>query len=286
MGLENLIDKNELRNAVSLINKYNIPSPTALLVDLKNELALSEPDEHKIIEVISKDIGLSSEVLKTLNSSFYNLKTEVTSLDYAIKLFGLDKLKDIIVQPAYRKALDESLKGFEEISNRSHEIGLVAEIIGNEISGGHQGMFYLSGLFHDVGAIILAQNDPTYTELRSERRIHPITLVLLEREYYGVTHPSIGVLLAKKWGLDNTVCNAIYLHHHVYSTYKKQLDAESLTMVSVLKLARYLYNKNSSGFDTENSVECHLLYQNAMDELMLDESSIRMIEDEIRYNIL
>ncbi len=201
MGLDNLIDKNELRNAVSLINKYKIPSPSALLIDLKNELALSEPDEHTIIELISKDIGLSSEVIKTLNSSYYNLKTEVSSLEYAIKLFGLDKLKDIIVQPAYRKALNESLKGFETISTRSHELGLVAEIIGAEISGGQQGLFYLAGLFHDVGAIILEQNDPTYTELRNERKIHPITLVLLEREYYGVTHPSIGVLLAKKWGL-------------------------------------------------------------------------------------
>ncbi len=286
MGLENLIDKNELRNAVSLINKYKIPSPSTLLIDLKNELALAEPDEHKIIELISKDIGLSSEVIKTLNSSYYNLKTEVTSLEYAIKLFGLDKLKDIIVQPAYRKSLNESLKGFETISTRSHEIGLVAEIIGAEISGGQQGLFYLAGLFHDVGTIILEQNAPTYTELRNERKIHPITLVLLEREYYGVTHPSIGVLLAKKWGLSNIVCNAIYLHHHVYSTYREQLDAQSLTMVSVLKLARYLYNKNSSGFDTENSVECHLLYLNAVNELMLSESSIQMIEDEIRDSVL
>lgn len=236
--------------------------------------------------MISQDIGLSSEVIKILNSPFYNLKTEVTSLEYAINLFGLEKLKDIIVQPAYKKALNESLKGFETISKRSHEIGLVAEIIANEISSSKQGMFYLTGLFHDAGVIILEQNDPAYAELRKDRAIHPITLVYLEKEKYNVTHPAIGVLLAKKWGLSNTICNAIYLHHHVYSTYRKELDADSLTMVSVLKLARYLYNKSSSGFDINNSVECNLLYQNALEELMLDESTLYTIEDEIRDTVL
>lgn len=286
MGLEALIDKNELRHAVSLINEFNLPSPTQLVLDLKNELSLSQPNEKKIVALISQDIGLSSEVIKILNSPFYNLKTEVTSVEYALKLFGLDKLKDIIVQPAYRKALNESIKGFEAISKRSHDIGLVAEIIANKISSSKQGLFYLTGLFHDVGVIIMEQNDPTYAELRQERQIHPITLVYLEKERYNVTHPAIGVLLAKKWGLSNTVCNAIYLHHHVYSTYRKELDAESLTMVSVLKLARYLYNKNSSGFDVANSVECNLLYQNALEELMLDESTIHAIEDEIRDSVL
>lgn len=286
MGLETLIDKNELRYAVSLINKFKIPSPTQLVVDLKNELSLSQPNEKKIIELISQDIGLSSEVIKTLNSPFYNLKTEVTSLEYAIKLFGLEKLKDIIVQPAYRRALNVSLKGFESISKRSHDIGLVAEIIANEISSNQQGMFYMAGLFHDVGVIILAQNDPAYTELRYERTLRPITLVCLEKERYNVTHPAIGVLLAKKWGLSNIVCNAIYLHHHVYSTYRKQLDIESITMVSVLIVAIYLYNKNSSGLDVKNSVECALLYQNALEELMLDESAIDTIEDEIKYSVL
>lgn len=286
MGIGTLIDKVELRNAVSLINKFKLPLPTQLVIDLQNELSLSQPDEKKIIQWISHDITLAAEVIKTLNSPFFGLKAEVNSIEYAIKLFGLEKLKDIIVQPAYKKALSETLNGFEAISKRSHEIGLVAEIIGHEIESNLQGMFYLTGLFHDVGVIILAQNDPDYSLLRDERKLHPITLVYLEKERYQVTHPAIGVLLAKKWGLSNSVCDAIYLHHHVYSTYRKVLNPESITLVSALKIARYLYNKNLSGYDVSNSVECEILYQNALDELMLEESTINKIEEEIRENIL
>ncbi len=277
MSIKNLIDQNELKTAMTLINESNIPSPPQLLMDLKAELALKTPDEKKILDWVLKDIGLASSLLKTVNSPLFGLDVEINSIEHAVKLLGLNKLKNHIIQPAYRQALNQSFKNFNHISRHSHYVGLIAELIANEIETSDQGLFYLAGLFHDAGILVIAAKYPDSLDWYNSQESHPITLTLHEREQFQVTHASIGVLLAKKWGLPNHVCNAIYLHHHLYATYRSEVSAESVTMAAVLKLANYLNHKESLSGNVD-SVECNLMYQNALDELMFDEQVIANIE--------
>ncbi|MFK5891838.1 MAG: HDOD domain-containing protein [Pseudomonadota bacterium] len=281
MGIKNLVNDNELRQAVKLINNVNIPSPPQLLLDLKNELSLLNPDAKKITAMISKDIGLASQLIKVLNSPFYGLEVEVTSIEHAISLLGLEKFNSVILQPAYHQALSQTVEGFSSISEHSHNIGLIAELIANELETDQQGLFYLAGLFHDVGALVLALNYPDYLELSEKNTLHPITLPLWEKEKYQVSHAAIGVLLAKKWGLSNTICNAIYLHHHLYATYRKEVGFESVTLAAVLQLADYFSSKKLEAYDVDASVEYGLIYNNAVKELMLTESNLAQINEEI-----
>jgi len=240
MSIKNLVNNDELREAVNLINKVKISSPPQLLIDLKTELALAKPNIKKIIDWVNKDISLASQVLKTVNSPLFGLEIEVNTLDHAFNLLGLEKFKDLILQPAYHHALKQSIEGFERISEHSHRTGLIAEIIANEIDSEDHGQFYLAGLFHDVGCLILTLNYPDFPRLEQENILHPLTQRLWEKENYGVSHAAIGVLLAKKWGLSTTICNAIYLHHHLYATYRKEIDIAGVTMAATLQLADYL----------------------------------------------
>ncbi|MCU7833757.1 MAG: HDOD domain-containing protein [gamma proteobacterium symbiont of Taylorina sp.] len=280
MGIRNIIDENELRVAMDLIKESNIPSPPRLLLDLKAELAAEEPNEKKILDWILKDIGLASSILKTVNSPLFGLDIEISSIEHAVNLLGLNKLKNYIIQPAYRRALNQSIKGFDHISKHSHSVGLIAELIAKEIDTVDQGLFYLAGLFHDAGILVIADKYPASLEWYKSQESHPITLTLSEKEKFQVTHSSIGVLLAKQWGLPNHVCNAIYLHHHIYATYKKEVSAESVTIAAVLKLANYLNHKEKLSGNIY-SVECNLMYQNALEELMFDEQIVANIEGEI-----
>ncbi|MFK5984994.1 MAG: HDOD domain-containing protein [Pseudomonadota bacterium] len=280
MSIKNLIDKNELRIAMQLIKGANIPSPPQLLMDLKAELSLKTPNDKKILEWISEDIGLASSIIKTVNSPLFGLDKEINSIEHAAKLLGLDKLKDFIIQPAYKLALNQTIKGFNHISGRSHTVGLISEIIAKEIETTDRGLFYLAGLFHDVGILVIAQKHPNAIEWYGSQELHPITLTLYEKEKFQVTHASIGVLLAKQWGLPNRVCNAIYLHHHFYATYRSEISLESVTISAVLKLASYLDNKVKSNGNIY-SVECNLMYQNAIEELMFNEDNIEYIEKQI-----
>lgn len=281
MGIKSLVNNEELREAVKLINHVNISSPPQLLSDIKTELALTSPDIKKLIAWVNKDISLASQVIKVVNSPLYGLEVEVNSIEHGFNLLGLEKFQNVILQPAYHQALKQSIEGFESISRHSHRIGLIAELIANEIDTNEHGQFYLAGLFHDVGCLILTLNYPDYPKLEEKNILHPLTQILWEKENYHVSHAAIGVLLAKKWGLSNAICNAIYLHHHLYATYRKEIDLSGVTMAATLQLADYLNCKALGVLDIEKSVEYSLFYNNAVAELMLEEESMTRIIEEI-----
>jgi HD-like signal output (HDOD) protein len=283
MSISVLIDKNELKIAQKLVNSSSIPSPPKLLMDIKTELTLAEPNNHKIIGWISEDIGLSAKIIKTINSPLYGLRTEIDSLDQAVKLLGIKKLKDIIINPAYRQALEQSFSGFEAISEAAHQVGSMAEIISREIETEQKGgVFYLAGLFHNVGSLVMAGKYPDYLASHEQNILNPISWPATEQSMYNIRHMAVGVLLAKHWGLANTVCNAIYLHHAIVSTYKKWIDIESTTMASVLSMAINLVDKNYLKLPVEQSAECILLYNSIQNELMLDDDTLLNIEQDAK----
>ncbi len=281
--MKNLINKDELRSCVSLINKHKIPSPPQTLLDLKNEVLSSTPDMEFIFELISSDIGLSSAILKVTNSSQFNLPEKVFSIQHAVKLLGLSKLKDIIIQPAYKLAMQQNLNGFTNISNHSHYVGLTTSIISEFVITNNdwdKSVFYLAGLFHDVGATVLSLEYPSYMDFYVKHEESPISLTYDEQTSYGATHVAIGVLLAKLWELPLDVCNSIYLHHHEYETFRSIANYETITLSAMLQLAHALNYFHEKGHD-ENNVDYLLIKRNAIEELLLNDDQLEDINSAI-----
>jgi len=252
-------------------------------MDLKTELTLAEPDMQKIDHWISEDIGLAARVIKTINSPLYGLKVEVKSIEQAIHLLGINKLRDIIIPPAYRHAMEQSFTGFEAISETAHQVGAMAYMISNEIESETEkksGAFYLSGLFYHVGVLVLGSQFPDYMAQHEKHLLNPISWGSFELQNYGVRHTAVSVLLAKHWGLPNIVCSSIYLHHNAVATYRELIDTESMTMAASLTLAIHIVNKDILGLPVDESEECQSLYQSAMEELMLNEESFRDLEQD------
>jgi len=227
-----------------------------------------------IVDWISNDIGLASQIIKAINSPFFGLSENIASIEHAVRLFGLSKLKDMIIQPAYRKAMEESITGFEAISEYSHQVGTMAEIIAKDIEGIPTGLAYMTGLFHEAGSLILGANHPDHKHLFEKYRTEPLTWPEVERKEFGSSHTAIGVLLAKHWGMSTMICNCIYLHHTPLSKYENIIGYESISLTSVLKYASYLTVKNLLVIDVEKSEECSSLRNSSVEELMLDEETI------------
>jgi HD-like signal output (HDOD) protein len=278
MSISSLINKEELRKAQQLINKTSIPTPPQLLLDIKAELSNVHPDSGKIIEWLISDIGLASLVIKSINSSFFGFSKEISSIEHAVRLFGISKLKELIIQPAYKKAMETSFTGFKTISSYSHQVGLMGEIITKDIGGIDAGTTYLAGLFHEVGILILGQNFPQYESLYEEYKTCPIVWPKIEREHFGVSHVAIGVLLAKFWGMPNTICNAIYLHHEPAAIYKDLVDYNTISLTAVLKYSSYLTVKDLLLINVSESEEIISFRDYAIEELMLDEEQISSLD--------
>ena len=66
------------------------------VIELLNEIAKQDIDIDRITHLISSDVNISYNLLRTINSGLYCLPTEITSIKHAITLLGLANLKNWI----------------------------------------------------------------------------------------------------------------------------------------------------------------------------------------------
>ena len=62
------LDNKKLASAVS---SFQVPAKPQILIDIQKLMAEDEPDIDKIALLISNDVGLSSAILKVINSPLY-----------------------------------------------------------------------------------------------------------------------------------------------------------------------------------------------------------------------
>ena len=87
--------RNEL--VFSLISSMIDQLPTLPGVAIKLLKAVQNPEANlnEISRILSTDAGLTSKVLRLVNSSFYGLRSPITTVDHAIKLLGLNTVKNL-----------------------------------------------------------------------------------------------------------------------------------------------------------------------------------------------
>ena len=70
------------------------PLPTAVAKVL-DETNKTEPDLHRIDEIIAGDQALASKVLRIVNSAYYGLSRQVTSVGQAVMILGIQQVRTI-----------------------------------------------------------------------------------------------------------------------------------------------------------------------------------------------
>jgi len=273
-------DPEEIKVAMAKIQGLQVPSPPALLLNISNELTKPEPDKNKIITLINEDIALSGKILQIVNSPAYGLRNKVKSVEHATNLLGLPRLKTQVVAGALRYALEKSLPGFEAISEYSHCVGVGAQILSNDIEDLSSEDAYITGLFHEAGTMMMLQLYDDYREFYNQNRNQPYSFIKEEVNRYTVSHTVIGFMLAYRWKLSDSVCNAIYLSH----TALDNIDDELKPLVATLSLGSSIANENVLGLTCSEGQECEKFKLDSMAFLNIDDD--RMMDFVDKFNDL
>jgi HD-like signal output (HDOD) protein len=179
---------------------------------------ISDPNANmdKIANLIMNDQVLTVGVMKLVNSSYFALSKKITSLRHGIVLLGLKKIRDIVLTTIMLDHfhIDSSILNRNHFW--SHALGCAKgtsflEPANNKISSD---MFYVAGLIHDIGELILAQYFPDEFRLIYETAQHEsVDLFQTEKEILGITHCDIGEKFAIRWNFPTPIINAIKYHH-------------------------------------------------------------------------
>jgi putative nucleotidyltransferase with HDIG domain len=200
----------------------SLPTTVAKVLEVCNNPRTSPADLN---QVISLDPVLVGRVLKLINSAYYGLGQQVTSLVRAIIMLGINTVKNLALSSAVLRNLS-SKKDFQAIDmegfwRHSLCVGVAAKVLAKKrgVDPKTAEDYFAAGLLHDIGKIPLnAVLSREYVMAVSISDRERISLHRAELRVMDIDHARAGSMIAAAWRLDGPVGDAI-AHHHSYMEY-------------------------------------------------------------------
>jgi putative nucleotidyltransferase with HDIG domain len=156
-----------------------------------------------LVEVIDKDPVLTVKILKVVNSAYYSLPKQITSVGHAVVFLGFNTIKNLALSIAAIGMLPKSNEaGFDGQQYLLHSLATaaIAKQLALKVDDADPMDCFIAGLLHDFGKVVLAQFMPhEFRAALQGSQEHGISLHLALRSVLGVDHAVVGAMLAEKW---------------------------------------------------------------------------------------
>ncbi len=204
----------------SLNNIKPIPQIILKIFRMINE---NNYDFDDITKEVKKDQVISAKVLQLCNTAFFSRSKKIDSISHALVILGEDILVKSIILTYIKDFYNQSIKCYSLSKGGlfKHSLGtaVIAEKIA-EITGENRFSAYSSGLLHDIGMLVLDQSLPDgvnifYNNINKENQ----GLLKIENNLFDLDHCTAGYMLARKWELPDTICDAVLNHHDPKKTW-------------------------------------------------------------------
>lgn len=218
------------------------PRPTVVTAVLE-ERARPEPDLKRVATLIGGDVGLSAAVLKTVNSPLYGLRRQVSGIEQAVNMLGMNNVGALVTGLALRNAVPA--QGLERFWDGATRTALIASYLAKQLGCTSREDAHLFGLFHDCGIPLLMQRFPDYRDtLRQANQEHGRAFTDVEDERHATNHAVVGGLLASNWHLPDHLREAIRAHHDL-AVFQSGLSSAAMNLVAIGLLAEYIESGHS-----------------------------------------
>ena len=156
----------------------------------------------EIGEIIIYDSGLTTRLLKIVNSAYYGLPAKIEKVSHAIGWIGTDELSNLLLSTVVVdkfNAIPDSLINMESFWKHAIACGLIARKLASYNEHLEQEKIFVAGLLHDIGQVILCTKLPALSlkflleAQSSEEQLHEI-----EEEELGFSHAELGGKLLEK----------------------------------------------------------------------------------------
>jgi len=194
------------------------PKSVHQVLKLAGDINCSQKD---LVDVIKKDPVFTLKILRLVNSAYFGLSRDITSINHASVYLGLNTLKNVALGLAAVGAIPKSTSKCLDMGGfwlHSLAVATATRMLGLKlgVSRDDAADYFAAGLLHDIGKVVFALYMPDeYEEAATKAAEHGAILHECEMEAIGATHAEIGAMLADKWNLPGELHDAIAGHHSV-----------------------------------------------------------------------
>ena len=197
---------------IELINKLkDIPAMPNVIVKVLKLMHSETAGAPELAAVIKCDQALCTKILSLINSAYYGFGKQITSVNMAISLLGLQKTKNIIVTVAMSPLL--SFQGAKGLWEHSINAAVGCEYIAEKYKLMNPDDAFVIGFMHDIGKVVLNLIDSERYQGFLASTLPPSVRIEDERAKFDTDHASTGSFLAVRWQLPEIIKDAIRYHH-------------------------------------------------------------------------
>jgi len=166
--------------------------------------------------VITTDLGLTSQILRFVNSAFFSFRNKITTIQMALSLVYGRTIKNFVLWNAVFAQMPNPRCGPFELKKTCQDSlrrGLFARMLASHYTGLDPEELFLCALFQDMALPILAQTwQKEYEEILTRRQNENRRLSELENEKFGWNHADAGGFLVSEWGFTDDFADVIVEH--------------------------------------------------------------------------
>lgn len=177
----------------------------------------------QIARLVALDPGLTSKVLRMVNSAAYGFQRQISSIQHGIMILGFNTVRGLVLSASIFKLFEGHAHpgGLNHRQFWEHSLGtaVATRLMAEALRLPDADDVFSAAMLHDIGKVVL---DVYFREeyqavLQEARRLqipmHGERFYRLEATMLGVTHADIGTFLANKWKLPLTISEVIQFHH-------------------------------------------------------------------------
>lgn len=247
VALGDSLDNEQVKALVSQMSR--LPSLPVIYLQVVEELQSADASLARVGEIIAKDVGMSAQVLKLVNSAFFGLRRRVANAADAVNYLGLDTIKALVLSlHTFSQYESTDLGGISMVALRNHS--LITAACAKHIARMENAdaklvdEAFIGGLLHDTGKLVLAANfSAPYARAMRLAQDGGLSFTAAEHGVFGCTHADVGGYLLGLWGLPVPVVECVSYHHHPNRTLENGFSP--LTAVHAANVLAYALDKEA-----------------------------------------
>ncbi len=229
----------------------NIASLPAIYKRLDEAINDPYSDLSHISAIFSEDPALSARLLRMANSAMFCFPSQIDTVSRAINVIGTKQLRDLVLATSVIelfKGVPEELVSMESFWRHSIATGIAARIIAVYRREANVERFYVLGLLHDIGRLVMYLQIPETVnraiEFSTDNRI---PLHQVEQQQLNYDHAAVGSVLLTQWMLPDSLQEGVAYHHTPELAARYPEEAATVHIANIIANA---FKMGSSGNPT------------------------------------
>ncbi|MCX7242035.1 MAG: HDOD domain-containing protein [Burkholderiales bacterium] len=176
------------------------PKSVQRILELTRDVNSTPKD---LVEVIDKDPVVTVKILKVVNSAYYSLPKQITSVGHAVVYLGFNTIKNLALGIAAIGMLPkDNPSGFDIQQYLIHSLATagLAKQLATRMGGIDPMDCFIAGLLHDFGKVVFAQSMPKEFRVALDiSKSNGSSLHAALQQSIGADHAVVGAVLVEKW---------------------------------------------------------------------------------------